>query len=63
MPVGGTIAAVGYKVLGFVVWQGGKWFARRKVNALISGRRLAAAGVVAVGIGGLAVAASRRQGG
>jgi hypothetical protein len=41
-PTGGSIPAVnanGYKLLGYVVWQGGKWYLRRR---LPSTRMLAA---------------------
>jgi hypothetical protein len=54
---------VGYKILGFVVWQGGKWVVRRKVNSALSGRRVAAVGLVAVGVTALAVLAGRRDNG
>ena len=33
---------MGYKVLGFAVWQGGKWYMRRKMPD--AGRKLAIAG-------------------
>ncbi|MEA2287731.1 MAG: hypothetical protein QOJ21_3774, partial [Solirubrobacteraceae bacterium] len=52
---------VGYKILGFVVWTGGRWFVRRKVNAMFSGRRLAAVGLVGGAVTGLAVLAARRS--
>ena len=49
---------MGYKVLGFVVWQGGKWYLRHKFPG--AGRKLAIAGVAgAVLIGGGAVALRR----
>ena len=28
----GKLLAMGYKLLGFAVWQGGKWWARRKLS-------------------------------
>lgn len=34
---------MGYKLLGFVVWQGGKWYARRRLSGTPA--RLAVAGV------------------
>jgi hypothetical protein len=46
---------MGYKALGFIVWQGGKWYARRKfagapVKLGVAGLGLAViAGVVAAG--------------
>lgn len=45
---------MGYKVLGFAVWQGGKWYARRKFSG--ARRKLAVAGVSAAVIGGLLAA-------
>ena len=50
-----------YKVLGFVVWQGGKWYARRKYGRLLPSRRTlaiaAAAATAAVGVGAVALGA------
>lgn len=46
---------MGYKVLGFVVWQGGKWYVRRRMSGVkakvaVAGISAAVlAGVVAVG--------------
>ena len=37
---------MGYKALGFVVWQAGKWYARRKLSG----------GAVKFAVGGLGVA-------
>jgi hypothetical protein len=49
---------MGYKILGFVVWQGAKWYLRRKSPA--GGRKLAIAGALgAVLIGGAAIALRR----
>ncbi|HEX4466517.1 MAG TPA: hypothetical protein VH025_04975 [Solirubrobacteraceae bacterium] len=49
----------GYKLLGFVVWQGGRWYLRRK----LSPRRLLARGAVAgVAVIGGAVAVKRLAG-
>ncbi|MGN6871399.1 MAG: hypothetical protein ACTHMY_23630 [Solirubrobacteraceae bacterium] len=46
---------MGYKVLGFVVWQGAKWYLRRKLPD--SSRKLAIAGVAgAVLVTGAAIA-------
>jgi hypothetical protein len=49
---------MGYKVLGFAVWQGGKWYLRRRMQ----GARLkfAVAGLAALLVGG-AVAAQRKS--
>lgn len=53
--------SMGYKALGFVVWQGAKWYARRKLRG--SERKLVIAGVSsAVIVAGLAIAAGRAGG-
>ena len=48
---------MGYKVLGFVVWQGGKWYVRRRFGG--APRKLIAGGLLALVIGG-AVFAQRQ---
>ncbi len=48
---------MGYKLLGFVVWKGAKWYVKRR----LPDPRVVAAGVVAVGIGVAFVAGSRRS--
>jgi hypothetical protein len=50
---------MGYKVLGFVVWQVGKLVVRRKVRWAATTRNLAIAGVVGVAVVGAIVAGSR----
>ncbi len=51
---------MGYKVLGFIVWQGGKLYFRRRMNG--STRKVAIGGALgALAIGGLAVAAQRQS--
>jgi len=49
---------VGYKILGFVVWKGAKWYVKRR----LPDRRVIAAGVVVAGIGVMLVAGARRSG-
>jgi hypothetical protein len=45
---------MGYKILGFAVWQGGKWYMRRRLHG--ASRKLAIAGLVAgLVAGGVAV--------
>jgi hypothetical protein len=45
---------MGYKLLGFAVWQGGKWYLRRRLPD--AKRKVAIGGaVVAVGVGALVV--------
>jgi hypothetical protein len=46
---------MGYKLLGFVVWQGGKWYVRKRWPVL-SSRRFLTAVVVVAGVAGLAAA-------
>ncbi|MBV9604335.1 MAG: hypothetical protein JO027_04485 [Solirubrobacterales bacterium] len=49
---------MGYKALGFVVWQAAKWYLRRKLP--VDGRKLAIASAAgAVLVGGAAVALRR----
>ncbi|MEA2211662.1 MAG: hypothetical protein QOF83_1610 [Solirubrobacteraceae bacterium] len=45
---------MGYKVLGFLVWQGGKWYVRRRMSGM--GAKLAMAGVSAAVVAGVLVA-------
>ena len=52
---------MGYKILGYVVWRGGKWYIRRRVTG--GGRKkLAMAGLAALALGG-ALAAGRAASG
>jgi hypothetical protein len=48
---------MGYKILGFAVWHGGKWYARRRLRGAT--RKLAVAGVAGLLIAG-AVAVQRQ---
>jgi hypothetical protein len=45
---------MGYKLLGFVVWQGGKWYLRRRVSGKKATAVAAVAGVAV--LAGIAVA-------
>jgi hypothetical protein len=47
----------GYKLLGFVVWRGAKWYARRR---LPSSRTLALAAVGSLSVAGAAGVIARR---
>ena len=49
---------MGYKILGMVVWNGVKWYARRKVD-IGTGQKIALLTVSAILVGG-AVAAGRQ---
>ena len=55
--------ATGYKILGFLVWQGGRWYVRRSYGRYLPSSRTAAAavGVAAVSLGGLALLSARRR--
>jgi hypothetical protein len=52
---------MGYKLLGFVVWQGGKWYLRRRMQGLWP--KLAVGGLAALVLAGIAagVLASQRS--
>ena len=45
---------MGYKLLGFVVWQGSKWYVRRRMSGARA--KVAIAGVGAAVVAGLLVA-------
>lgn len=49
---------MGYKFLGFAVWQGGKWYLRRRYP-LLANRKAVAGAAVAVGLVVAAVAGGR----
>ena len=45
---------MGYKLLGFAVWQGSKWYVRRRMSGL--GAKVAVAGVSAAVVAGVLAA-------
>jgi hypothetical protein len=49
---------MGYKILGFAVWQGGKWYLRRRMQGV--GRKVAIGALAAAAVGGV-VAVQRQQ--
>jgi hypothetical protein len=52
---------MGYKLLGYVVWQGGKWYLRRRFPH--AGRKLAIGGAVTlVLLGGAVAFGAQRRG-
>lgn len=52
---------MGYKLLGYVVWQGGRWYLQRRFPG--AGRKLAIAGGTGLlVIGGAAAFAAQRRG-
>lgn len=52
-----------YKLLGFIVWQGARWYARRRIGSLVPSRRVATGALVAgvVGVGAVIAARSDRD--
>ncbi len=50
---------MGYKLLGFIVWQGGKWYLRRRVQE--ARRPLTLGALVALLAAGAFVASQRRS--
>lgn len=59
----GTVVPMAYKMLGFVVWQGARWYARRRVGSLVPSKRVATGALVVgvVGIGAVIAARSDRD--
>jgi hypothetical protein len=51
---------MGYKVLGFVVWQGGKWWARRKLSGAPA--KVAVGGLGAAVVAGVLLAGRQAAG-
>jgi hypothetical protein len=51
---------MGYKLLGFVVWHGGRRYLRKRYGGLIPSRRVLTGALVVSIVGGLAVAAAHR---
>jgi hypothetical protein len=49
---------MGYKILGYAVWNGGKWYLRRRYGVLAS-RKGAALAIVGVAVVALAVTGKR----
>jgi len=50
-------------MLGFVVWQGARWYARRRVNQMLPSRRVAAAALVVSAVATVAVVGASKRGG
>jgi hypothetical protein len=55
----GSFNSMGYKVLGYMVWQGSKWYFRHKLPG--STPKLAIAGIAGVALAGGLVAVQRRS--
>jgi hypothetical protein len=52
---------MGYKILGFVVWQGARWYARRRVSQMLPSRRVATAAFVVSAVATVAVVTATKQ--
>jgi hypothetical protein len=50
---------MGYKILGYVVWQGGKWYLQRRFRE--AQRTIAIAGMAGLAIAGAAIIAQRQR--
>jgi hypothetical protein len=51
---------MGYKIIGYVVWNGGKWYFKQRYAPHSTARRVTAFGIVGVAVAALVVAGSRR---
>jgi hypothetical protein len=56
----GTLDVMKYRIVGFIVWQGTRWYVRRRVARLMPSRRVASAILVAGAVSAVAVAAAAR---
>ncbi len=52
---------MGYKLLGFAVWKGAKWYLGRRIGSNVGTKAAVAGGAVALGAAGVALL--RRRGG
>lgn len=50
-----------YKLLGYAVWKGIRWYARRRIARLVPSRRVLAGALVVSAASALAVVAIRRE--
>jgi hypothetical protein len=53
---------MGYKILGYAVWNGGKWYLGRRYGHLVPSRRVVVAGLAAVALAGVGAVAIARSG-
>jgi hypothetical protein len=53
---------MGYKILGYVVWNGGRWYLRRRYGHLVPSRTAVVAGVTGAAVLALVVAGEKRSG-
>ena len=50
-----------YKVLGFAVWHGARWYVRRRISRLVPSRRVTMGMIVAGAVGVVALVAARND--
>ena len=50
-----------YKILGFAVWKGARWYLGRRYGHLVPSRRVFAGALVVTTVSALAIAATRRE--
>jgi len=50
-----------YKLLGYAVWKGARWYLGRRYGRLIPSRRVMAGALVVSAVSALAIAATRRE--
>ena len=60
-PTPGSLRGMGYNMLGFVVWQGARWYARRRVKGILPSRRVATAAFVVSAVATVAVVAATKR--
>jgi|AntDryMetagUQ255_1029468.scaffolds.fasta_scaffold01693_3 hypothetical protein len=48
-----------YKLLGFAVWKGARWYLNRRISSLMPSRKVTSMLIVAGAVGVLAVVANR----
>jgi hypothetical protein len=52
---------VGYKILGYAVWNGGKWYVKQRYGSGGGAKRYAALALIGVAVAALVVKGSRRE--
>lgn len=51
------------KLIGYVFWQVGRWYVRRRLAALVPSRRVVAAALSVAAVGAVALVVAQRDGG
>jgi len=52
---------MGYKILGFAVWHGARWYVRKRFGALVPSRRVLTGALVVSAVGAIAVVTAHRS--